>query len=60
MDLNKFGLRLLSSLIILILVACSSPDNEQTNARHLERATAYQDQGQYKAAIIEYKIRLKS
>lgn len=59
MDLNKFGLRLLSSLLILSLVACSSPDEAQTNARHLERAAAYQEQGQYKAAIIEYKNAVK-
>lgn len=59
MDLNKFGLRLLSSLLILAIVACSSPDNEQANARHLERAAAYQGQGQYKAAIIEYKNAVK-
>ena len=36
-------------------MACSSSNDEQDNARHLERATAYQEQGQYKAAIIEYK-----
>ena len=59
MDLNKFGLRLLSSLLILTLVACSDPDQEQTNAVHLDRAAAYQEQGQYKAAIIEYKNAVK-
>jgi len=59
MDLNKSGLRLLSSLLILTLVACSGPDKEQTNAMHLERAAAYQEQGQYKAAIIEYKNAVK-
>jgi len=59
MDLNKFGRRLLSSLLVLVLVACSGPDNEQANAMHLERAAAYQEQGQYKAAIIEYKNAVK-
>lgn len=55
MDLYRFGLRLLGSLLVLTLVACSGPDNEQTSSMHLDRATAYQAQGQYKAAIIEYK-----
>ena len=59
MDLNKFGLRLLSSLLILTLVACSGPENEQANEMHLDRAAAYQEQGQYKAAIIEYKNAVK-
>ncbi|MFT7186638.1 MAG: tetratricopeptide (TPR) repeat protein [Pseudohongiellaceae bacterium] len=59
MDLNKLWPRLLSSLLLLTLAACSGPDNTQVNARHLERASAYQEQGQYKAAIIEYKNAVK-
>ena len=59
MVLIKIGLRFLGSMLILTLVACGSPDQEQTNARHLERATAYEDQGQYKAAIIEYRNAVK-
>jgi len=59
MGLIKVGLRLLSAVIVLALVACGDPDNKQTNEVHLERAAAYQEQGQYKAAIIEYKNAVK-
>ena len=59
MVLNKMGLRLLSTLLVMLSVACSEPDNEQTNALHLDRAKAYQEHGQYKAATIEYKNAVK-
>jgi len=59
MGLNKVGLRLASTLFAVLLVACGEPENEQTNALHLERAKAYQEQGQYNAATIEYKNAVK-
>ena len=59
MDLKKLGLHFLSCFVLLTLVACSDPDSSQANSMHLERAAAYQTQGQYKAAIIEYKNAVK-
>ena len=59
MALKNMGLGLLSTLLIFILVACGNPESEQANVMHLDRAKAYQDQGQYKAAMIEYKNAVK-
>lgn len=40
---------------VLVLSACGNKNVEETGRIHIERAQAYQDQGQYKAAVIEYK-----
>ena len=53
------GLRLLGILVVVVLSACGESKNEQTNAMHLDRARVYQEQGQYKAATIEYKNAVK-
>ncbi len=53
------SLRLLALFMALSLSACGTSDTQESNAQHLERAQAYQEQGQYKAAIIEYKNALK-
>ena len=41
------------------LSACGESSTDMNADRHLERAAAYETQGQYKAAIIEYKNALK-
>ena len=43
----------------MILTGCSQDDPESLYTQHLERAKAYQEQGQYKAAIIEYRNAVK-
>ena len=53
------GLRLLGILVVLLLTACGESGNEKTNVMHLDRAKVYQEQGQYKAATIEYKNAVK-
>tara|TARA_R110001592_G_scaffold319321_1_gene596881 strand:- start:34132 stop:36705 length:2574 start_codon:yes stop_codon:yes gene_type:complete len=44
---------------MLFLVACGESQQEQSHFEHLTRAQVYQEQGQYKAAIIEYKNAIK-
>ena len=44
---------------MLFLVACGGSEQEQSHMDHLSRAQVYQEQGQYKAAIIEYKNAVK-
>lgn len=44
----------------MFLSACSETDPEVSGAQYLERAKAYQQQGQYKAAMIEYKNALQT
>lgn len=50
---------LLSLMLVIALAACGESGDEQEDSMHLDRANAYQDQGQYKAAIIEYKNAVK-
>jgi Tfp pilus assembly protein PilF len=53
--------RIVSVLSLSIMIsACSSETPETKGAQHLERAQAYQNQGQYKAATIEYRNALKN
>ncbi len=59
MDLNKLGQRLLGLALVASLVACGEPEGQTDNINHISRAKAYQEQGQYKAAIIEYKNAVK-
>jgi tetratricopeptide (TPR) repeat protein len=42
-------------LSIVLLSACGEESSEQSYVEHLERAKVYQEQGQYKAANIEYR-----
>ena len=56
MPLKK--LALLFSLFTF--VACSSEDPQSNSSEHLSRAQIYQDQGQYKAAIIEFRNAVKT
>ena len=56
MPLKK--LALLFSLVTL--VACSSDDPQSNSNEHLSRAQIYQEQGQYKAAIIEFRNAVKA
>jgi len=59
MSFNKSKLYLLVSISALLLSACSETNEQGTDFAHLERAAAYQDRGQYKAATIEYKNAVK-
>lgn len=56
---NKFMYGLVASVLMLFLVACGESDQDQSYVDHLSRADVYQEQGQYKAATIEYKNALK-
>jgi len=47
-------------LSLVLLAACSADDPESTNSEHLSRAKAYQEQGQYNAAMIEYRNAVKT
>lgn len=49
-----------SFLSLFLLAACSSDDPKATNSEHLSRAKAYEEQGQYKAAMIEYRNAIKT
>lgn len=44
----------------ILLTGCSGDDAQELNTQHLTRAEAYNDQGQYKAAIIEYRNAVKT
>ena len=55
MDLHNIRAVFFVVIVSFFLVACSEPNQQEMNANHLARAAAYQDQGQYKAAMIEYK-----
>lgn len=57
--IHKLSLGFFISLSMLFLVACGESQQEQSHLDHLSRAQVYQDQGQYKAAIIEYKNAVK-
>ncbi len=59
MSFNKSKLYLFVSISALLLSACSETNEQGTDFAHLERAGAYQSQGQYKAATIEYRSALK-
>lgn len=59
LKLSKSRIVSVFSLSIMIS-ACSSETPETKGAQHLERAQAYQNQGQYKAATIEYRNALKN
>lgn len=43
----------------ILLAACGGGDDEQDYKTHLERAHAYQEQGQFNAALIEYRNAVK-
>ena len=59
MGLNKLGLRLLGVALVASLAACGEQENQNDDINHISRAKSYQDQGQYKAAMIEYKNAVK-
>jgi len=59
MGFTKLGQYFLTVLFVFLLAACGETDKKQSNANHLSRAKAYQEQGQYKAAMIEYKNAVK-
>lgn len=59
MKFSKMGKRSIAFSMVLFLAACGEPSQQESNANHLSRAAAYQDQGQYKAATIEYKNAVK-
>lgn len=46
-------------MLALALGGCGEEAAEQSEAIHLERAKAYQEQGQFKAATIEYRNAMK-
>ena len=49
-------LKLVSAVsAVLLLSACGGDDTDTEYQNHLDRAKAYQGQGQYKAAMIEYR-----
>ncbi len=49
-------LKLVSAVsAVLLLTACGGDDADTEYQNHLDRAKAYQGQGQYKAAMIEYR-----
>ena len=56
--------RIVNCLIIVTFIAafvtgCGGDDEKTVEANHLSRASAYVDQGQYKAATIEYRNAIK-
>ncbi len=53
--LHKSRLGLVLGICVFILAACGESQNNQSNIDHLSRAKIYQEQGQYKAAVIEYR-----
>jgi len=59
MGFTKLGQYFLTVLLVFVLAACGETDKKQSNANHLLRAKAYQEQGQYKAAMIEYRNAVK-
>ena len=53
-------LRLVTAVSVsLLLSACGGDDADTEFQNHLDRAKAYQSQGQYKAAVIEYRNAVK-
>ncbi len=56
---NKLLLAVLVGFGVLFLTACGESQQDQSYSDHISRAQAYQNQGQYKAAIIEYKNAVK-
>ncbi|WP_156499525.1 tetratricopeptide repeat protein, partial [Oleiphilus sp. HI0061] len=59
MKFNKVGRLFISAVLVSMLIACGETDQKELNANHLARAKAYAEQGQYKAATIEYKNAVK-
>jgi len=59
MVLFKNAHLIMTFLFVILLSACGESQDQQANANHLTRAKAYQEQGQYKAATIEYKNAVK-
>ena len=59
MAFNKIRLYHAVLLSALLLSACNETSEQQSEFSHLERASAYQEQGQYKAATIEFKNAVK-
>lgn len=57
--LNKLMHSVLAGFWMFFLVACGESQQDQSFADHLSRADVYQEQGQYKAATIEYKNAIK-
>ncbi|MFT6905587.1 MAG: putative Zn-dependent protease [Oleiphilaceae bacterium] len=57
--LNKIIRGLIVSLFIVLVSACGETDKKQSFVDHMSRAQVYQSQGQYKAAVIEYKNAVK-
>jgi tetratricopeptide (TPR) repeat protein len=57
--LNKMSQGLVFVLFALLLSACGESQQDQSHVDHLSRAKVYQEQGQYKAAVIEYKNAVK-
>ncbi|TNC82661.1 MAG: hypothetical protein C9356_01945 [Oleiphilus sp.] len=47
------------AVLTTFLTGCFGDNPEESNAQHLQRAQAYQEQGQYKAAMIEYRNAVK-
>ncbi len=58
---SQLGFLRISALAgaVMLATACGETTTELNAERHLERAGAYEAQGQYRAAIIEYKNALK-
>ena len=56
---NKLLLAVLVGFGVLFLTACGESQQDQSYTDHISRAQVYQSQGQYKAAIIEYKNAVK-
>jgi len=55
LNVQKVKKSLPGILFIAVLAACGESGNDLEETAHLDRAKVYQGQGQYKAAIIEYK-----
>lgn len=58
--LRKTGAALMTALLAVVVAGCDAQQSEsESESMHLSRAKAYQDQGQYKAAMIEYRNAVK-
>ena len=57
--LNKLSQSLVIAFCVIFLHACGETQQEQSHVDHLSRGKIYQEQGQYKAAVIEYKNAVK-
>ena len=56
---NKWLIGALVSFLMLFLSACGESQQDQSHSDHMLRAKVYQEQGQYKAAMIEFKNAVK-